>query len=106
MRLIVFFDLPVKSKRDRKAYQDFRNFLLKDGYDMVQFSVYSRICGGLDRTETHLSRLKKNLPSKGHVRCMIVTEKQYASMMVLLGEKTAQEKSLEIGQLPFGDVIF
>ena len=48
MRLIVFFDLPVVTKKDRKIYAQFRKFLIKDGYDMLQFSVYSRICNGDD----------------------------------------------------------
>ncbi|MEM2272060.1 MAG: CRISPR-associated endonuclease Cas2 [Archaeoglobaceae archaeon] len=104
MRIIVFFDLPVKKKKDRKAYAEFRRFLLNDGYDLIQYSVYARLCGGLDRVETHLRRLKRNLPPKGNVRCMIVTEKQYASMMVLVGEKTLSEKICETPNLPFGDV--
>jgi len=53
MRLIVFFDLPVVKKEDRKGYTQFRKFLLKDGYDMVQFSVYSRICNGQESVNKH-----------------------------------------------------
>lgn len=51
MRIIVFFDLPVVKKEDRKEYQSFRRFLLNDGYLMIQFSVYSRICNGADGVE-------------------------------------------------------
>lgn len=105
MRLIVFFDLPVKKKKDRKAYENFRKFLLNEGYDLIQYSVYSRICGGLDRVETHINRLKKNLPPKGNVRCMVVTEKQYASILILVGDKKPSEKSAETPNLPFGDAI-
>jgi CRISPR-associated protein Cas2 len=43
MRILVFFDLPVVSKEDRKVYGQFRKFLIQDGYDMLQFSVYCRI---------------------------------------------------------------
>ncbi len=101
MRLIVFFDLPVKKKRDRRAYAQFRKFLLRDGYYPIQFSVYGRVCGGLDRAEAHLARLKAHLPPKGSVRCMMVTEKQYASIEILLGPQHLEEKRCEYEQLTF-----
>lgn len=88
MRLMVFFDLPVVKDRDRKAAAKFRRFLLKDGYVMVQWSVYSRLCNGSDSIETHKQRLKQNLPQKGSVRCLILSEKQYSSIDILLGTST------------------
>ena len=94
MRVLVFFDLPVMSKKDRKAYTKFRSFLIKDGYDMVQFSVYSRITQNHDDAKKHIERIKKNLPPKGSVRVMQVTEKQYNSMLILVGERTATEDFL------------
>lgn len=94
MRLIVLFDLPVKAKTDRRTYQQFHQFLVKDGYTMMQFSVYSRITNGLDGLQKHLARLRANLPGKGSVRAMTVTEKQYASMLFLVGEPTIQEKTV------------
>lgn len=89
----MFFDLPVVSKADRKAYAQFRKFLIKDGYDMVQYSVYARICNGQDSINKHLRRLKENLPSKGSVRCMQVTEKQFAEIEVLVGKKKRKEEA-------------
>jgi CRISPR-associated protein Cas2 len=62
--LFVFFDLPVTQKAERQAATRFRNFLLKDGYMMVQFSVYARICNGQDRLDKHLQRIHRNLPTK------------------------------------------
>lgn len=88
MRLMVFFDLPVVKDSDRKAAAKFRRFLLKDGYIMVQWSVYSRLCNGADSIETHKQRLKQNLPQKGAVRCLILSEKQYSSIDILLGTST------------------
>lgn len=88
MRMIVFFDLPVVTAKERKAAAKFRNFLLKDGYHMVQFSVYSRICNGMDAVEKHQIRLNLNLPEKGAVRLLTITEKQYESIQILLGSKT------------------
>ncbi|EOT23684.1 CRISPR-associated endoribonuclease cas2 [Eubacterium sp. 14-2] len=88
MRMIVFFDLPVVTAKERKAAAKFRNFLLKDGYHMMQFSVYTRICNGTDAVEKHEARLNLNLPSKGSVRLLTITEKQYESIHILLGKKT------------------
>lgn len=93
MRILVFFDLPVITAKERKATTKFRNFLLKDGYHMVQWSVYSRICNGTDAVAMHKSRLNQNLPEKGSVRMLTLTEKQYESIEVLLGTKTFDDES-------------
>lgn len=94
MRILVFFDLPVALRKDRRNYSIFRKFLINDGYSMVQFSVYSRITLNHDDAKKHIERLKRNLPPKGSVRVMQVTEKQYNSMYILVGEKTASEDFL------------
>ncbi|MGL5380151.1 CRISPR-associated endonuclease Cas2 [Clostridium sp.] len=99
MRLIVFFDLPVVQKKDRKEYQQFRRFLINDGYMMIQYSVYSRICNGTEGCNKHISRLKKSLPSKGSVRFIQITEKQYSEMKFLVGKKKPQEKVVNAAQL-------
>lgn len=98
MRMIVLFDLPVVTAREKKIASKFRNFLLKDGYHMVQYSVYSRICNGVTAIEKHEARLKQNLPSKGSVRLLTITEKQYESMQILLG-KTTFADSCEASEL-------
>lgn len=94
MRLIVLFDLPVNTKANRKRYQAFHKFLVKDGYTMMQFSVYSRIADGLDGIDKHLNRLRANAPAKGNIRVMTVTEKQYSSMLFLVGKPSPQEKKV------------
>lgn len=94
MRLLVFFDLPVTTKSDRKQYTAFRKFLIKDGYDMLQYSVYSRITQNHDDSKKHIARLQKHQPPKGAVRVMLVTEKQYNSMLILVGTRTATEDFL------------
>lgn len=99
MRIIVFFDLPVVKKKERKVYSQFRRFLLNDGYDMLQYSVYSRLCNGTDMTNKHLKRLNANLPERGSIRCLIVTEKQYADMKFLVGEPSVKEKKVIANQL-------
>lgn len=86
--MLVFFDLPVITAKEKKAAAKFRKFLLKDGYHMIQWSVYSRLCNGMDAVAMHEQRLKQNLPEKGSVRLLTLTEKQYESIDVLLGTKT------------------
>lgn len=91
MRIIVFFDLPTLTKSDRKNASRFRNFLVKDGYIMLQLSVYSRICKGQDDVDKHAKRLNSLIPKEGSVRLLTVTEKQYASMEVLVGTLKKEE---------------
>lgn len=93
MRIIVFFDLPVVLPRDRKAYSRFRKFLLNDGYVMLQYSIYSRICHGQDGVAKHMKRLHENLPPvHGAIRALKITEKQFENMEILLGTTTAEEE--------------
>ena len=99
MRMLVFFDLPVVTKPKRLAYTVFRRFLLNDGYDMIQFSVYGRILTGNGAEVKHLKRLVDNLPPEGSVRCLTVTEKQYASTKILIGLPLFQEKTVKANQM-------
>lgn len=93
MYLFVFFDLPVGTKSERRDATRFRNFLRNDGYDMMQFSVYTRVCRGQDAADKHLARVAKNLPPRGSVRALQVTERQYARMKLLVGMPSAQEQT-------------
>lgn len=92
MRIMVFFDLPTKTKKQRKAYTKFRAFLLDDGYDMLQYSVYVRVCKGADAVETHRRRIQNHLPKKGSVRFLVLTEGYYERMEILVGNLTEQEE--------------
>lgn len=93
MRIIVFFDLPVVLPKERKAYSRFRKFLLNDGYTMLQYSVYTRICNGEDAVRKHMKRLQENLPPvNGAIRALKITEKQFANMEILLGTTTPEEE--------------
>jgi CRISPR-associated protein Cas2 len=93
MYLFVMFDLPVGSKAERRAASQFRNFLKKDGYDMLQFSVYSRICRGQDAVDKHIKRLWKIVPESGGVRALQITDKQYARMLILVGKRKKHEET-------------
>lgn len=86
------YDLPTQTIADKRSYQLFHKFLIKDGYDMLQYSLYSRICNSQVVADKHIARLKFNLPNVGNVRLLQVTEKQYASMEFLVGDMTNFEK--------------
>jgi CRISPR-associated protein Cas2 len=90
--MFVFFDLPVGTKAERRWATRFRNFLKDDGFLMLQFSVYARVCRGEDAAEKHAQRVTKNLPPKGSVRTLQVTDRQYARMKLMLGEAKISEK--------------
>lgn len=91
MRLIVMYDLPVITEKDKKIYGKFRRFLLNDGYIMVQYSIYSRICKNHDDITKHINRIRQNTPEKGNVRLIQVTENQYNNMLLLTGNKVDDE---------------
>ena len=86
MRAIVFFDLPVVYASDRRAYNKFRNFLINDGYIMLQESVYSKLLLNSQQSYFALERIKKNSPKKGIVQFLVVTEKQYSQMDYIIGD--------------------
>lgn len=90
--LFVFFDLPVGTKAERRMATRFRNFLKDDGYMMLQWSVYARVCRGEEAVEKHIRRVTKNLPTKGSVRALQVTDRQYDRMRLLLGEAKRSER--------------
>lgn len=92
MWIFVFFDLPVGTKAERRHATRFRKFLKDDGFMMLQWSVYARVCRGEDGADKHDSRVTKALPPRGSVRTLRVTDRQYARMKLLLGEATFSEK--------------
>lgn len=99
MRILVFFDLPVKTKTERREATRFRNYLLNDGYHMIQYSVYARVCNGVDAVEKHRRRIKRNLPDNGSIRMLVITEKQYESIDILLVSLTQSDDSFQCEQL-------
>ena len=96
---MIFFDLPVKEKAAQKAAAKFRSFLIKDGFLMLQYSVYVRVCGGYDSVKTHENRVKANLPPNGSVRMLTITEKQYESMQILLGRLQQADEEVSYEQI-------
>lgn len=94
MRLLLFFDLPMNTKDERRVYAKFRKYLINNGFAMVQFSVYVKIFPNRISLFQYINGLKSNLPKKGSIRIMAVTNKQYEQMMILVGDKTIQEDNV------------
>ena len=82
MWVLVFFDLPTETKKERKAYAQFRKKLLLDGFTMFQFSIYLRHCPSAENADVHIKRVKGMLPEFGKVGIMRVTDKQFADMQI------------------------
>lgn len=95
MRLIVMFDLPTKTSADRRNYRNFRKFLIKNGYSMMQFSVYSKIVLNHSVLNYQKVKLQQHAPPKGYVETLIITENQYANIEIIVGEedRSKQEHS-------------
>ena len=106
MRIIVFFDIPVKTPIQRKLAVQFRNYLLNDGFIMLQYSVYSRIIKGESSAIKHTQKIHENTrriqqeaPVDSNIRVLTITEKQYGSMLFITGDKKPEEKRLTYEQL-------
>ena len=87
MWVLVLFDLPTDSRRERKAASDFRNKLQKDGFTMFQFSIYVRHCASSENAAVHIKRVKSFLPELGKVGILCITDKQFGSMELFIGKK-------------------
>jgi CRISPR-associated protein Cas2 len=80
MWVLVFFDLPTETKKEKKDHADFRKRLVHDGFTMFQFSIYVRHCASRENADVHIKRIKELLPEKGHVGILCITDKQFSSM--------------------------
>lgn len=98
MWVLVFFDLPTETKKEKKAYSLFRKKLLDDGFSMYQFSIYLRHCASAENAEVHIKRVKNNLPELGKVGILCITDKQFDNMEMFWGKKE-QKKTMPFQQL-------
>ena len=87
MWVMVFFDLPTETKKERKAASDFRKKLQNDGFTMFQFSIYIRHCASMDNAKVHIKRVQSLLPDKGHVGILCITDKQFADIKIFYCQK-------------------
>lgn len=92
MWVLVFFDLPTETKKERKQYAEFRKKLIKDGFTMFQFSIYLRHCPSRENAEVHIRRVKASLPPAGNVGIICITDKQFGQMEIFSGKKKIAER--------------
>ena len=88
MWVMVFFDLPTNTKKERKDADVFRKKLIKDGFSMFQFSIYMRHCSSRENAQVHTKRVKSFLPQYGHVGILNITDKQFGMIELFYGRKT------------------
>lgn len=88
------FDLPVETGDEKRAYRIFRNTLIKEGFIMLQYSVYMRTCPNREYAHALENRLKKHVPANGNIRLVSITEKQYEDMIFLVGSKQTTEEAV------------
>lgn len=96
MWVLVLFDLPTETKKDKKVYSTFRKQLLNDGFTMFQFSIYLRHCASSENAEVHKKRVKTFLPENGKIGILCITDKQFGSMEIFSGKK--KENNIAGGQ--------
>lgn len=100
MWVLVFFDLPTDTKKERKAAAKFRKDLISDGFTMFQFSIYIRNCPSAENALVHTRRVKSYIPDYGKVGIICITEKQFDNMELFIGKKNSElphvEQQLEL----------
>ena len=94
MWVLVFFDLPTETKKEKKAYAEFRKNLVNDGFTMFQFSIYLRHCASKENADVHIRRVKRALPEAGEVGILCITDKQFGSMELYHAQKVAAKKTV------------
>ena len=95
--MMVLFDLPVIEKKERKAATDFRNFLLDNGFSMVQYSIYTKLFSGKDACEKYYKLIVNNLPPSGKVDILTITDKQYSNIISYSsGDKIEKKQSEQL----------
>lgn len=90
MWVMVLFDLPTETKKERRIAQQFRKGLQQDGFVMFQFSIYIRFCQSMENAIVHTKRVKSLLPEKGKIGIFSITDKQFARMEIFYGIKKAE----------------
>lgn len=96
MWVLVFFDLPTETKKERKAAATFRKNLIEDGFAMFQFSIYMRHCPSMENAQTHINRVKSFLPPLGQVGILYITDKQFGKMELFSAQKPKETEDIYV----------
>ncbi|MGW9330322.1 MULTISPECIES: CRISPR-associated endonuclease Cas2 [unclassified Bosea (in: a-proteobacteria)] len=92
MWIFVMFDLPVTSKVESRAATKFREYLLDEGFEKSQFSVYARFCNGKEQFEAYLRRIEAHLPARGDVHILTFTDRQYENIVRFSGQRRKRSR--------------
>lgn len=87
MWVLVLYDLPTETKKERKAASDFRKRIMGDGFTMFQFSIYVRHCPSRENADVHIKRVKAMLPAHGNIGIMCITDKQFGEIELFSAQK-------------------
>lgn len=94
MWVLVFFDLPTETPKERKIYAQFRKKILDFGFVMFQFSIYMRHCPSRENADKHIAHVKKILPDKGHIGILTITDKQFGDMEIFAAGKVKEKPDI------------
>jgi CRISPR-associated protein Cas2 len=90
MWIMVFFDIPVETKKQQKAAARFRKQLIDDGFTMFQYSIYLRNCPSRENADVHIKRVKGMMPEYGHIGILTITDKQFGMMELYYSKKSIE----------------
>jgi CRISPR-associated protein Cas2 len=92
MWIFVMFDLPVMTKTQAREATKFREFLLDEGFEKSQFSVYARFCSGKEQFEAYMRRIEASLPDRGDVHVLTFTDRQYENIVRFSGQRRKRQR--------------
>jgi len=94
MWIVVMFDLPVGTREQARAATRFREFLLDQGFERSQFSIYARFCSGKEQLESYIGQIEASLPSFGDIHVLHFTDRQYENIVRFSGtDREPQRKN-------------
>jgi CRISPR-associated protein Cas2 len=92
MWIFVMFDLPVGTRKQSRDATKFREFLLDQGFEMSQFSVYARFCSSKESFNVYLAQIEANLPEKGDIHVLTFTDRQYENIIRFASQRRAKPR--------------
>src|SRR3546814_20709812 len=98
MWIFGMFDLPVDTKERAREATKFREFLLDEGFEMSQFSIYARFCNGKEHYDTYLRRIEANLPERGEIHVLHFTDTQYENILRFSSQRRQRSEERRVGK--------
>ena len=97
MRVVLFFDLPTLTVKDKKNYIIFRKKLIQSGFIMLQFSVYSKLVANQQGAEAVGRYIKSISTNSGSIQLLTVTERQFSQMKFISGTRQTEIEDRDNG---------